>query len=65
MAEKPSVNPGDRFVQVFPPSGAGLVVERMLDDGRVAVRRDTGARQVFPASTITCGCYWVPNDDCS
>jgi len=56
------VSPGDRFEQVFPPAGTGLVVERLLDDGRVAVQCDNGARQVFPASTLTCGCYWVKTE---
>lgn len=54
-----SPQPGDRFVQVWPPSGDVLEVESVLDDESVAVQRSTGARQVFPIDTLTCGRYWV------
>lgn len=54
-----SVEPGDRFVQVFPPGGATLEVERYLDAEHVAIRRPNGARQVFPVSTLLNSRFWV------
>jgi hypothetical protein len=55
-----AIQPGDRFVQVFPPGKATLEVESHLDAEHVAVRRDTGARQVFPISTLLNPRYWEP-----
>jgi hypothetical protein len=56
-----TVRDGDRFVQVWPPPGGAVVeVERHLGEGEVAIRRENGARQVFPVSTLEDGRYWAP-----
>lgn len=50
---------GERFVQVFPPGGATLEVESVLDEDTVAVVRPNGARQVFNVSTLLDTRYWI------
>lgn len=53
------IEPGDRFKKVFPPPGAVIEVERLLDAERAVVRRENGARQVFPVSTLVDPRYWT------
>jgi hypothetical protein len=56
--DEAGIEAGDRFEQMLPYGRATIEVERWLDDERVAVLRDTGARQVFPASTLLNENYW-------